>query len=495
MVPLTTLRGVEALKKHIEMDPPAPELEEHNKQTNGPGVAAVAPGSAATGANVMAGGARESEPCPFPRKTYTSSARYLGCEHVMGRTPIDSGLAVKLLSESAEVHAIAADKPKEVNEIAPKMKNAVNNELNYVKQVMSGSLQRAIDKYLAVAPEGTKLREAKTPFIDEALLPDGQENNSNLVAGALAKDASSVLMSLPYTARRSRYDLLRPVCAVASMVSRWNTHCDRLLYKLICYVNSTMDNVFMYAFIGDSSEDLTLRLYTDADLASCELTEKSTSGVFLVLRGPNSWFPLVGVSTKQTATSHSSTESELVGEDLGLRKEAIPMLDILNVLNGGKDSNFGFYGDNQSSLEIIRIGKNPTMRHFSRQHGIYSSVLHDHYEAGLFNLRYAVTDRQCGDIYTKRCVDAAKWSRLLCQIGHYNDMQPTAPWIPKKQPIDVEKKSDVQHAEGGPAFSATAPMTRSGGSLGTSERGIAVERINKMNLRQLREWALSLTQA
>ena len=272
----------------------------------------------------------------------------------------------------------------EINENVDNSVNAVNKQLNYVKYDMSGALSGAVDKYLKVAPENTKLRKVHTPFIDESLLPDGQDLGS-IPEGTLGKHASSILMSLLYTARMARYDLLRPVCALASMVSRWNVHCDRMLYRLICYVDTTKDEVFMIGFIGDHLKDLTLRLYTDADLASCKLTKKSTSGVFLVLAGPNSWFPLVGVSTKQTAMSHSSTESELVGADLGLRKEAIPMMDFLKVLNGGVDIKFDFLGDNKSSIEIIRSGKNNTMRHFNRQHGIDLSFLHEHCQAGLFN--------------------------------------------------------------------------------------------------------------
>ena len=69
-------------------------------------------------------------------------------------------------------------------------------------------------------------------------------------------------------------------------------------------------------------------------------TKKSTTGVFLVIVSPNTYFPLQAVSTKQTAASHSSTESELVAADHGLRREGIPMLDLLELLMGGKKMPF-----------------------------------------------------------------------------------------------------------------------------------------------------------
>ena len=87
-----------------------------------------------------------------------------------------------------------------------------------------------------------KIKEAKTPFIDENLLPDPQLCRADASSGIhpakqsgaspgvteetyergeLAGQASSIPMSILYTARLARFDLLRPVCALASCVTRW----------------------------------------------------------------------------------------------------------------------------------------------------------------------------------------------------------------------------------------------------------------------------------
>ena len=44
--------------------------------------------------------------------------------------------------------------------------------------------------------------------------------------GALQPLAASVLMKLLYTARMARYDLLRPVCRLATYVTKWTPECD-----------------------------------------------------------------------------------------------------------------------------------------------------------------------------------------------------------------------------------------------------------------------------
>ena len=56
------------------------------------------------------------------------------------------------------------------------------------------------------------------------------------------------------------------------------------------------------------------------------------------------------------------------------------MLDLLETLNDGAPFPMQFYGDNQAAIEIISSGKNNTMRHFSRQHGIDLAFLHDHFD-------------------------------------------------------------------------------------------------------------------
>ena len=96
----------------------------------------------------------------------------------------------------------------------------------------------------------------------------------------LTGEASKVLMNILYAARMCRYGLIRPVTALATKVTKWTKLCDKKLHKLVCYVNSTL-GTYMYGYIGDSSRELELVLYTDADLAGDRIDSKSTSGVFL----------------------------------------------------------------------------------------------------------------------------------------------------------------------------------------------------------------------
>ena len=63
-----------------------------------------------------------------------------------------------------------------------------------------------------------------------------------------------------------RFDLLKAVSDLATRVTKWSLACDRRLHRLMCYINSTLADR-MVGYVGDSPENLTARLYADADFA------------------------------------------------------------------------------------------------------------------------------------------------------------------------------------------------------------------------------------
>ena len=67
-----------------------------------------------------------------------------------------------------------------------------------------------------------------------------------------------------------------------------------------------------------------LLLFEDADFAGEVEHTKSTHGGFLVVAGPNSWFPISWLSKRQTSTSRSITEAEIVSLAASLFSEALP---------------------------------------------------------------------------------------------------------------------------------------------------------------------------
>ena len=107
-------------------------------------------------------------------------------------------------------------------------------------------------------------------------------------------------------------------------MTKWTIACDKKLFRLVCYMNSTQDWV-MRSYVGDKLEDCKVVAYTDADHAGdVDFGSKSTSGAFIAIVGPNTFAPISAYAKGQSCVSKSSTESELVAFDTVMRHEAIP---------------------------------------------------------------------------------------------------------------------------------------------------------------------------
>ena len=150
-------------------------------------------------------------------------------------------------------------------------------------------------------------------------------------AGVLQPFAASVLMQMLYGARYARPDLLRAISLLARKITKWRPMQDIQLHRLTCYVKFTL-SYRQYAWVGDKRESRKLHLYTDADLASDPEDSISTSGAYFALVGPKTHVLLGHRCKRQTAVSHSSTESEIVSADQGLKCIGLPALDLWEIL-------------------------------------------------------------------------------------------------------------------------------------------------------------------
>ena len=226
---------------------------------------------------------------------------------------------------------------------------------------MSGFFKSCVDTYLDLAKHAKPLRKVDTPFnSDESLTRKGEAENAG---GELGPIAARVLMKVLYGARMCRYDLLRAVCRLATRITKWSPADDRALHRLMSYVNSTID-LHLCGWVGDDMAEWELVLYADADFAGCVETARSTSGVFLCIRGPNTFFPLNSCSKRQTCVSHSTPEAEVVAFDLALRTEGIPGATLWEVLLG-RPMVVRVLEDNDACIKMLRSGDSAAMKHLA----------------------------------------------------------------------------------------------------------------------------------
>ena len=87
------------------------------------------------------------------------------------------------------------------------------------------------------------------------------------------------------------------------------------------------------------------------------------------------------------SVSHSTPEAEIVAADTALRTLGIPALSVWKVL-AKVFPQLLFHDDHQGMIGVVRSGRNPTMRHVERTHGISIASMHEHFQKDHFVLIY-----------------------------------------------------------------------------------------------------------
>ena len=79
--------------------------------------------------------------------------------------------------------------------------------------------------------------------------------------------------------------------------------------------------------MGNTAKHCRLGLFQDSDFAGDREDSKPTSGGTLYVLGSHTFVPISWMCKKQISVSHSSTESEIISLDAGLRLDGIPALE------------------------------------------------------------------------------------------------------------------------------------------------------------------------
>ncbi len=126
--------------------------------------------------------------------------------------------------------------------------------------------------------------------------------------------------------------------------------------------------------------------------------------------------PVGAKSTKQPNTATSTPEAEIVAAFQATKSMAIPAQLLWEgvfkrpVVCEVKE-------DSQTALQVIKTGRNPTMRHLPKHQGVSLSFLHQAFESDTMNMVYQHTDGQKADIFTKVFKEIAKWKHAVSLIG------------------------------------------------------------------------------
>ena len=221
--------------------------------------------------------------------------------------------------------------------------------------------------------------------------------------------------------------------------------------------------------MGNTAKQCRLGLFQDSDFAGdVEDSTKSTSGGTLCVFGSHTFVPVSWMCKKQTAVSHSSTESEIISFDTGLTLDGLLALEfwdlIVSVLGNvsrvsdrsGKPDNdvhkrhksqkrinvmenidsvssnvqsarqealLYVFEDNEAVTKMIIKSRSPTMRHVSRTHRVALDWLFDRINLDTkFQIKHIDTKNQLADMLTKGNFTFDEWSPhlRLFNISHFS---------------------------------------------------------------------------
>ena len=238
--------------------------------------------------------------------------------------------------------------------------------------------------------------------------------------GELSQVCSQIVLKGLYLARIGRPDILWSVNKLARSITKWTKACGKRLNRLISHIHHTCEYT-QYCYVGNTAKQCRLGLFQDSDFEGDLEDSKSTSGGTLCIFGSHTFLPTSWMCKKQTSVSHTSTESEVISLDTGLRLDGIPALDLwdlivsvlgnttqtterlgrpviidrsqrsqgmTNVLNNiesvpsnvqssRQEALLYVFEDNEAVIKIIIKGRSPTMRHVSRTHRVALDWLFD----------------------------------------------------------------------------------------------------------------------
>ena len=327
---------------------------------------------------------------------------------------------------------------------------------------MEGHAKKCVERYCELANKTTQqLYKVSTPSMTTT-----SKKKKMKSVGELSQVCSQIVLKCLYLARIGRPDILWSANKLARSITKWTKACDKRLIRLISYIHHTCEYK-QYSYVGNTAKQCRLELFQDSDFAGDLEDSKSTSGGTLCVFGSDTFVPISWMCKKQSSVSHSSTESEIICLDAGLRLDGILALDLwdlivsvlgntiqtperpgrpvvndkdqrfqrmTNVLNNIDcvPSNVQFshqgallyvFDDNEAVIKMIIKGRIPTLRHVSRTHRVALDWSSDRINLDpKIQIKYIDTKNQLADILTKGNFTLDEWNHLLClfNISHFS---------------------------------------------------------------------------
>ena len=203
-----------------------------------------------------------------------------------------------------------------------------NHRISSWSYAMEGHAKKCVKRYCELANKTTQqLCKVCTPCNDDHHFKEEELKS----VGELSKACSQIVLKCLYLTRIGRPDFLWSENKLARSIKKWTKACDKRLSRLISYIHHTC-GYKQFCHVGNTANQCRLGLSQDSDFVGDLDDSKSTSGGTLCVIGSHTFVPISWMCKKQTVVSHSSTESEIISLDAGLRLDGIPALDLWDLI-------------------------------------------------------------------------------------------------------------------------------------------------------------------
>ena len=271
------------------------------------------------------------------------------------------------------------------------------NEIHISQPALIDDLCNTPTDKTYVSPANTNIFEKST------------DDNNNSINPVDEKQFVSKLMKILYAATKSRYDLLFPTAVLATKCSKPDTTDSIKLNRIYGYLKGTKHQKLII-----KPRNTQLTLWADAS-HGVHLDKRSHTGIIVELGGA----PILVESSKQKMNSHSSTESELISLNDGVKrlrfvKHLTDHLqihqDVIKVMQ-----------DNLSTIELANSGNpnNKLSKHIDARH----FAVYDQITNGLIKLEHICSEKMKADGLTKPITNKKKfieWKEALMESKEFN---------------------------------------------------------------------------
>ena len=240
--------------------------------------------------------------------------------------------------------------------------------------------------------------------------------------------------------------------------------------------------------MGNTAKQCRLGLFQDSDFSKLQDLLQCTSGGTLCILGSHTFVPICWMCKKQAAVFHSSTESEIISLDTGLRLDGLPSLELWdlfvsvlgnisrdsdgsgkpesdvhkrhkphkkievmkdidpvpsNVQSARQEASLYVFEDNEAVIKMIILNRSPTIRHVSRTHRVALDWLFDRINLdSKIQVKHIDTKNQLEDILTKGNFTRDEWNHLffLFIICHFSSTVCSAAMAKRMQQESGEER-------------------------------------------------------